>query len=74
MDENLVVHAIQWKGHITFKNRYQTYLTEQERDDNFKFVTRGMDETCLDQICRVMMIIRVESADLIEGDEANGHK
>ncbi len=69
MDENLVVHAIQWKGNITFKHRYQDFTSEKERDDHFKFITRGMDEACLDQVCRVTMIVRVESAEPIEGDD-----
>ncbi len=72
MDENLVVHAIQWKGNITFERRYSAYLTEKERDDNFKFITKGMDEESIDQVARVKMTIRVKSAEPIEGDDANG--
>lgn len=66
MDENLVVHAIQFKNEDWFNDRYRRFKTEKERDERFQYLIERLSPETRETIARVDLIIRVET--LREGE------
>lgn len=66
MDENLVIHAIQWKNNDIFKNRYTFFPNMEDRDETFKMLRCGQDPDAKGSVSAVTMIIRVETVDIPE--------
>lgn len=66
MDENLVIHAIQFSDEDWFNDRYRRFKTEEERDDHYKYLVENLSAETSLTVARVDLIIRVET--LREGE------
>lgn len=62
MDENLVVHAIQYKEQTEFNLRFRMFPNKLERDDFFGLLVAAHDPDLIERAAKVTLIIRVENA------------
>ena len=68
MDENLVIHAIQWGQYEIFRNRYTFFPNMEDRDETFKMLRCSQVPEVRSSVAAVTMTIRVETVDIPEDE------
>lgn len=61
MDENLVLHAIQWLQHEGFEERYTIFDSEGERNNAYYHMASEWDPEVVKRISKVTLTVRVET-------------
>lgn len=63
MDENLVIHALQWKDKTDFDERYTFFENEVLRDLSFSSLLINWEdpEVVFEKVAKVTLTVRVET-------------